>query len=346
MCGVEFNKGCHDEIAIGYPRGAGLTHKYVAKNDRRAAFSYFATFAVYFAALILGIWAVLQGNYWIAAPMSLLVAATTVRLYVIQHDCGHGSFFTTRKLNELAGHGLSLPSLSPFLTMRYNHDMHHKHVGNLDHREDGEVFTMTLREWNEAGSGKRLFYRAYRNPVLMMVAGALFTYFIRYRWPKNTSKVGVRGVLLHNLALALFLALIYAFAGWAGVIFLLVSQTIGGILGVFQVYLQHNFEDTYWDRRPDLDPQVAALVGSSALNLGWWWDLFTGNIAYHDIHHFNPRIPLYNLRRCHFDLDEMIEMNRIGWPEAFASFRLKLWDEDSERLVPFPETDRVAIPAE
>lgn len=323
-----------------------FTHNYVAKDDRRALLSYGATYGLYFAALALGIWAAVQGNYWIAAPMSLLVALCSVRLYVIQHDCGHGSFFTTRRKNEIAGVGLSLASLSPFYTMRYNHDMHHKHVGNLDHREDGEVFTMTLREWNEAGPGKRLFYRLYRNPVLMMFVGAVFTYFIRYRWPKNTRLVGVRGVLAHNAMLAAYFALLYLLAGWTGVLFLLVSMTVGGVLGVFQVYLQHNFEDTYWDRRPDLDPQVAALVGSSALNLGWWWDLATGNIAYHDIHHFNPRIPLYNLRRCHFDLDEMFEMNRIGWREAFASFRLKLWDEESERLVPFPDAARMAVPAE
>jgi hypothetical protein len=115
-----------------------------------------------------------------------------------------------------------------------------------------------------------------------------------------------------------------------------------GCIGVFLVYLQHNFEDTWWDRKPDLNPARAALQGSSALDLGWWWDLGTGNIAYHDIHHFNANIPSYRLRKCHRALREKYEVQTIRWPEAIRSFTLKLWDEDQERLVPFPRERRTA----
>ena len=122
---------------------------------------------------------------------------------------------------------------------------------------------------------------------------------------------------------------------------------LAGMIGVFLVYLQHNFEDTYWDRKPALDFRRATLQGSSCLNLGWWWDLGTGNIAYHDIHHFMPAIPSYRLRKCHFALPPELEMPRIEWPEALRSFRLKLWHEDEGRLVPFPQTPRgAAVPAE
>lgn len=317
-----------------------FTHQFVAKNDRLAAFGYLATWAVYLGGLAATIAAV-QAGFWALVPATgLLTAFAIIRLYVIQHDCGHLSYFSTRRLNDLAGHGASLVSLSPYATMQENHNRHHAHVGNLDHREDGEVYTMTLREWSAAGMWRRLAYRLYRNPLVMIGGGALYVYFIRYRWPKNTTEVGVMGVLMHNAALLVWLGALFVLAGWTGVAVWFATSLVAGMLGVFQVYLQHNFEDTYWDRRPDLDPQIAALQGSSALNLGWWWDLGTGNIAYHDVHHFNPRIPLYNLRRCHFALDAIMPMRRIGWAEALRSFRLKLWDEDTERLVPFPAVTR------
>lgn len=313
-----------------------FTHDYTDKDDRLAAVSCFGTFAVYFAALGLGIWA-LESTHWIASlPVIVLLGFASVRLYVLQHDCGHAALFSTRAWNDLAGHGLSVFTLTPYAVMRHNHNLHHAHVGNLDHREDGEVYTMTLTEWQRAGRGRRMVYRLYRNPLVMLGLGGVYTYFIRYRWPRNTRDVGVTGVLLHNLAVLCWAGLLWLVAGVPGLIMLGASGLVAGVIGVFMVYLQHNFEDTHWDRRPDLNPQYAALMGSSCLNLGHWWDIGTGNICYHDIHHFNPRIPSYRLRTCHFALDAVVPMRRIGWSEALASFRLKLWDENAGRLVPFP----------
>ena len=319
-----------------------FTHGYTDKNDALAALSYFGTFAVYFAALVLGTLA--AGWHWLAAlPFVVVLAFASVRLYVLQHDCGHASLFSRKRWNDWAGYGLSVFSLTPFAVMRHNHNMHHSHVGNLDHREDGEVYTMTLREWQAAGPLSRAIYAAYRNPVVMLGLGGFYTYFIRYRWPRNTRAVGVAGVLVHNAMVAAWVALVWLAGGAAGLGVLLVSALLAGVIGVFLVYLQHNFEETHWDRRPDLDPQIAALTGSSCLNLGHWWDIGTGNIAYHDIHHFNPRIPSYRLRKCHFAMDRLFQTRRIGWAEALASFRLKLWDEEGGRLVPFPARQARAL---
>jgi omega-6 fatty acid desaturase (delta-12 desaturase) len=221
--------------------------------------------------------------------------------------------------------------------MQYNHDMHHAYLGNLDHRETTEIHTMTLREWQQADRWTRLRYRLYRNPALMLPAGAFLTYFIAYRWPRNTGRVGARGVIVHNLAVAALLLAIWAGLGVPGLWVWFAASMLGGMIGVFLVYLQHNFEETYWDRKPDLDFRRATLVGSSSLDLGWWWDLGTGNIAYHDLHHYNPAIPSYNLRRCQRDLPAHLQSHAsIRWPEALRSFTLKLWDEDQGRLVPFP----------
>ncbi|WP_171173172.1 fatty acid desaturase [Ruegeria sp. HKCCD8929] len=319
------------------------TRQYAVQDNRLASLSYFGTFAVYFAALWLAVTYV--QHWYILLPAGAVFAFAAVRLYVLQHDCGHHSLFETRTQNEIAGHILSPFTFAPFEVMKQNHNLHHAGIGNLEHRETGEIHTMTLREWTAADWKTRLFYRLYRNPFILVPAGALFTYFIRYRWPKNTTRFGVRGVLLHNLSIVVMLGLLYLAAGATGIWVWLVFSFLGGMLGVFLVYLQHNFEDTYWDRRPDLDPQLAALQGSSALDFGWWFDTAVACITLHDIHHFNARIPSYRLRACHYNLPPECTPRRIKFPEAVAALNLKLWDEEAKRLVPFPKSQsRAGVP--
>lgn len=310
------------------------TRKYAKQDNRLASLSFFGTFFVYFTSLALAISYVQL--WWVLLPMCVVHAFSAVRLYVLQHDTGHHSLFETRAQNELAGQVLSPFTFAPFEVMKQNHNLHHGHLGNLDHRDTGEIHTMTLREWNAAGVWDRLVYRLYRNPFVLLPVGALFTYFIRYRWPKNTLRYGWKGVVLHNAVIALYIALLYLIAGWTGVLVWLGASLLGGMIGVFLVYLQHNFEDTYWDRRPDLDPKLAAIQGSSCLDFGAWFDHAVACITLHDIHHFNSRIPSYRLRACHYSLPDDIAPRRIKFPEAVRALRLKLWDEDQQRLVPFP----------
>ncbi|WP_371227006.1 fatty acid desaturase [Roseovarius sp. 2305UL8-3] len=321
-----------------------FTKAYTEKSDLRGALSLLGTLAVYATALVLGV--LFAGQLWLAVPLIVLLVFASVRLYVLQHDCGHASLFRTRVLNDWAGYLLSVFSLTPYRVMQHNHNLHHAYLSNLDHRETTEVYTMTLAEWQAAPFGRRLWYRLYRNPVLMLGLGGIYAYFIAHRWPRNTSRVGMLGVALHNLVLAAYLLLIWATLGMPGLVVLGVSAVLAGGIGVFLVYLQHNFEDTYWDRKPDLDFRKATLEGSSSLDLGWWWDLGTGNIAYHDLHHFNPSIPSYHLRRCQADLPDALKRHDvIRWPEALASFRLKLWDEEAEKLVPFPNSAKAKVGA-
>jgi len=323
------------------------TRRYARKSDALGGVSLLFTFATYIAALWGG--AIHATEPQIVVPMVVILAFATVRLYVLQHDCGHYSLFATRRLNDWAGHLLSLPSLTPYRVMQYNHNLHHAYLGNLDHRETTEVFTMTLAEWRAAPWWRRLGYRLYRNPVLMLGLGGIYAYFIAYRWPANTRKVGALGVVLHNIALAVCVSAIWWAFGGAGLAIWAASAVLAGAIGVFLVYLQHNFEETYWDRKPDLDFHTATLEGSSSLDLGWLWDLGTGNIAYHDLHHFNPGVPSYRLRDCQKALPTHLRPHEpIRWPEALRSFRLKLWDEEAGRLVPFPGAgeDQRALPAE
>ncbi|ANP35338.1 MULTISPECIES: fatty acid desaturase [Rhodobacterales] len=310
------------------------TREYTKKDNRLAALSYFGTFAVYFLSLYLAIAYV--ERWYILIPAGVIFAFAAVRLYVLQHDTGHHSLFETRRQNEIAGHVLSPFTFAPFEVMKQNHNLHHANIGNLEHRETGEIHTMTLREWKEAGFWERLTYRLYRNPLVLVPVGSAFTYFIRYRWPKNTTKFGILGVLLHNMVIIALISLLYYVAGPTGLWVWLAFSFLGGMIGVFLVYLQHNFEDTYWDRRPDLNPQEAALQGSSCLDFGWFFDFAVANITLHDIHHFNARIPSYRLRKCHYNLPPEFALRRISFDEALRALSLKLWDEEQKRLVPFP----------
>ena len=314
---------------------------YTSKSDLRGTLSLVGTLAAYGAALVTAAWAAAAGMWLAAVPATIVLAFASVRLYVLQHDCGHHSLFATRALNDWAGYLLSVFSFTPYRVMQYNHNMHHAYLGNLDHRETTEIHTMTLREWHEADWWTRLRYRLYRAPLLMLPVGAFFVYFIAYRWPRNTREVGAAGVILHNVMIAGLLLGIWASLGLTGLSVWFVASILGGMVGVFLVYLQHNFEETYWDRKPHLDFRKATLEGSSSLDLGWLWDLGTGNIAYHDLHHYNPSIPSYNLRRCQHDLPQHLQRHApIRWPEALRSFTLKLWDEETGRLVPFPRESR------
>lgn len=311
-----------------------FTRAYTRKDNRVAATSFFGTFAVYFASLA---GAIGFSDVWaLMIVFGVIHAFASVRLYVLQHDTGHLSLFETRDQNAWAGIALSPFTLAPYEVMKQNHNLHHANIGNLEHRETGEINTMTVREWQQAGYWERLQYRLYRNPFILVPLGALFTYFIRYRWPKNTARFGVGGVLVHNLMVLAWVGLLYNLVGFEGVAIYLSFAFLGGMIGVFLVYLQHNFEDTYWDRRPDLDPQIAALQGSSALDFGHWFDIAVANITCHDLHHFNANIPSYNLRRARYALPEDLAPRRIGFIEAVQALNLKLWDEDRQRLVPFP----------
>ena len=310
------------------------TRKFARQDNRLAAASFFGTFFVYFSALAVAI--SFAEKWYVLLPAGVVFAFASVRLYVLQHDTGHHSLFETRGQNELAGHVLSPFTFAPFEVMKQNHNLHHANIGNLEHRETGEIHTMTLREWHAAGPWQRLWYRIYRNPLIMVPAGAAFTYFIRYRWPKNSTRFGALGVVLHNTVILLLLWLLYWLSGGQGLLIWFSFSLLGGMIGVFLVYLQHNFEDTYWDRRPDLNPAEAALQGSSCLDFGWFFDFAVANITLHDIHHFNARIPSYRLRQCHYSLPAEYALRRIKFSEAIRALSLKLWDEDIKRLVPFP----------
>ncbi len=321
-----------------------FSRRYAARDNHIALLQTLLTLLAYFLFLWAAIW--FAGIWYAVIPLMFGAGISAVRLYMLQHDCGHGSFFTTRRLNDLAGTLMSPFTLTPYRATKYNHNQHHAHIGDLERRDSTEIYTMTLAEYRAAPWWKRAGYRIYRNPVTLFLVGPTLLYVVLYRFPRNAVKTGVWDAVLNNVLIGAFIAILYWVAGSTGLWVLLGSVFMGVSFGAIIPYVQHNFEDIYWQRAPELEFETAALRGSAVLDFGWLFDLATANIAYHDLHHLNSNIPSYRLKQCHQALGPALNSKRIGYREALGCLRWKLWDEEQSRMVGFPRLGaRIRQPA-
>lgn len=292
------------------------------------------SFTILASALFLG--AVWPGSYWALGLASFLYAIGALRLYSISHDCGHYSYVTNRRANDVLGRVLGIFTGNTHSAMQYNHNLHHANLGDLNCRADHEIYTMTLREYNAASFKRRLLYRIYRSPFTLFVLGPIWTYFIRYRWPRNAHKVPLRDIAFQNVAMAIYWGLVAWLLGAWALLVVILGSYLGGSFGIFVVYVGHNFEKAYWEMSQNLNQQEAALSGASILDLGWLPNFALMNFGFHDLHHLNSRIPSYRLKKCHETLSSMLNPTRITYEEAWRSLHWRLWDEGSGRMVPFP----------
>lgn len=291
----------------------------------------------------LGLWALMIAGLrrgwaygWILL-LALVAAGFLVRLFILFHDCCHGSFFPSRRMNTLFGSLAGVLTFTPFAAWRADHNTHHVNVGNLDRRGVGDVDTWTVEEYRKASPGARLRYRAYRHPFVLFVLGPVWTFLITFRFfPRNAGKKERWSVLLTDLALAGIFLLASATIGLKA--YLLIQGPViflAGVFGVWLFYVQHQFEGTYWAREGEYDPLKAALQGSSFYRLPRLLQWFSGNIGFHHIHHLRPRIPNYNLERCQAAFPELAGVKPLRLRESLGCVRLALWDEASQRLIPF-----------
>ncbi|WP_137702058.1 fatty acid desaturase [Marimonas lutisalis] len=310
-----------------------FSRQYTQKNDRIAWWELFVTMTGY--ALSLGLAITWAGTWWLVIPLTALAGLFGVRVYMIQHDCMHRAFFASRRMNDIVGTLISPISMTPYQATKYNHNLHHAHVGDLDHREAFEIDIMTIEEYRNAPLGRRLWYRFYRSPFTLLVVGPFVLYLILRRFPRHAFKTGIWDVVLHDLAILAYFAGLYWAAGWAGVLVLLGSIYVGATFGAVIPYVVHNFEQVYWGRKPDYTYEKGALQGSSVLRFGDLFDRLTLNIAYHDLHHLNANIPCYNLKRCFEEAGDLLHSYEIGFREAMSCYGWKLYDEQSRRMVTF-----------
>lgn len=276
-------------------------------------------------------------SLWLALPLAVLIGALLVRVFIIFHDCGHGSFFRSRRANDVVGFVTGLLTFTPYYEWRYEHSRHHATSGDLDRRGVGDVWVLTVQEYLEASRWKRFAYRLARNPIILFVVAPAYVFLIRQRFsaPRRNRREQ-RSVWWMNLALSLAAL---AMMLWLGVVPYIVLQLtaimVAGAAGVWLFYVQHQFEEAYWERSEDWSYAAAALRGSSYYKLPRVLRWLSGNIGYHHIHHLSPRIPNYNLARCHRSAPIFERVPALRFGESLRSMRLHLWDEGRKRLVGF-----------
>ena len=276
-------------------------------------------------------------SWWITIPLAILAGAFLVRVFIIFHDCGHGSFFKSPRANNVWGFLCGVLTFTPFYHWRWEHSLHHATSGDLDRRGTGDLWTMTVQEYLAASRGKRFAYRLARNPIVLFLLAPFFMFLIRHRFPKAEASRRERwSVYWMNLAILGVAAAMTALFGLKA--YLLIQLTVlmvAGSAGVWLFYVQHQFEGVYWERRDDWNYAAAALQGSSFYKLPRVLQWFSGNIGFHHIHHLSPRIPNYHLEKCHNANPLFQRVKPVTLFSSFKSFTFRLWDEQRRELVGF-----------
>jgi len=296
------------------------------------------------AALYAGAWALMYASlgvgYWLTLLLAVPAAFLLVRLFIIQHDCGHGAFFRSPRAADIVGSIIGVLTLTPYHYWKKTHAMHHATSGNLEHRGFGDIDTLTVDEYLARSRWERFKYRVYRHPAVLFGVGAVLHFFVRHRLPTIVPRTWTRerrSILWTDVGLASFVVLMGTLVGFRE--FLLVQLPVALLscsIGVWLFYVQHQFEPTYWEHDDRWAYHAAALEGSSYYRLPKLLQWATGNIGLHHIHHLNARIPNYRLQQV---LDAFPELRRVATltlKESFRCVRLVLWDERARKLVPFP----------
>ena len=317
----------------------GIVEPYVGADTGRAIYQVISTLGL----LALSMWLMALTLDW-SVPVGLLFALPTagllVRTFILMHDCAHGSLFPSRRLNEIVGFATGVITMTPFAQWRRDHALHHASSGDLDRRGHGDVPTLTVNEYLAKTEAQQRKYRALRHPLTLMLGGPIHLMVsqrIRSRSKATrdkqiTSVWGTNAALFASLLLAGWL---FGFGTVAIVYF--VSFYFAAMAGVWLFYVQHQFEDAYWEEHGEWDYVTACLQGSSHLQLSAVLRWFTGNIGLHHVHHLAPRIPNFRLQRCH-DENPLFQQAPVITPRSgMAALRLALWDEDQRRLVRFDE---------
>ncbi len=277
----------------------------------------------------------LSYSYWLTFALAALAGLFLIRIFIIFHDCGHGSFFKSRLANDVVGFITGMLTLTPYFHWRWEHSIHHATAGSLDRRGTGDVWTMTVEEYLKASRWKRFAYRLARNPFVLFGIAPLFLFVIAQRIPSPTASPRERASVhwMNAAVLGLAILLSCAFGITTYLLLHLTVELVGGGIGVWMFYVQHQFEGVYWERDEDWDYTAAALEGSSFYKLPRILQWFSGNIGYHHIHHLSPRIPNYNLESCHKADPMFQEVRPITLFSSLKSLSLRLWDENLGRLV-------------
>lgn len=287
----------------------------------------------YFAYLSLSL------SYWLAVPLAVIAGGFLVRVFIIFHDCCHKSFFKNKLANEIVGTITGILTFVPFYQWRHTHAIHHATSGNLDKRGTGDIWTLTVEEYLASSPLKRLIYRLYRNPLIMFTIGPIYIFLIDYRFNRPRAGFHERmNTYITNLGIVGGSALLCWAIGWQP--FLLIQGTVfivSGMAGIWLFYVQHQFEESYYEEDKEWDYVKAAMQGSSFYKLPKILHWITGNIGFHHIHHLSPRVPNYYLETVHNQNPRLQDVKTITLRTSLESLRFRIWNEQSKKFVGFKE---------
>ncbi len=285
--------------------------------------------------------------YWTTLLLAIPAAGLLLRFFIIQHDCGHGSFFRSRSANDALGRLIGVLTLTPYADWRNAHAMHHATSGNLSRRGVGDISTLTVKEYLSLPGWKQLAYRLYRNPLILFGVGPSYQFLLRHRLPSDLLHAG-KNAWVSTLSTDLLIVGVAAIMVFTIGIerFLMVHVPIvvmASMGGVWLFYIHHQFENTYWEQQQDWNSRTAAMQGSSYYELPMALRWFTGNIGLHHLHHLSSKIPNYRLRECLEASPELREVRRLTMAETRQAIWLTLWDEEQGRLVGFRHLEPASI---
>jgi acyl-lipid omega-6 desaturase (Delta-12 desaturase) len=321
-----------------------ISSQYGQAQTRRSVIQLLLTASLWLGSYAVGI-TLMQHSALLGSIAAIVAAAFVMRLFMIQHDCGHGSFFRRAATNRWVGRSIGVLTLTPYDYWRRTHAAHHAGAGNLDRRGIGDIDTLTVREYHALSSWGRLRYRLYRHPLIMFGLGPFYLFFMQYRLPFGLMRAGWQpwvSTMATNAAIASLAGAAIYLVGLVTFLLLYVPVTlVAGSMGVWLFYVQHQFENTTWTDGESWSAQEAALHGSSHYELPGVLRWFTANIGVHHVHHLASRIPFYRLPEVMRNLPELKDVSRLTLLQSLGCVRLVLWDEVQRRLISFAEMRQV-----
>ncbi|MGV8985613.1 MAG: fatty acid desaturase [Cypionkella sp.] len=317
--------------------------RYRDPSTRRSIFELLVTL-VPFVMLWALAWAALEVSPWLSLAIAVLNGGFLVRIFIIQHDCGHASYFHNRTVSDWVGRALGVLTLTPYDVWKRSHAIHHAQHGNLDRRGIGDILTLTVEEYRARGPWGRFMYRLYRNPVVLFVLGPAYMFILQNRLPIGLMRSGWR-YWVSAMGTNAFIAIIVGLILWLGglmplLLIYIPTSVIAATIGVWLFYVQHQFEETHWANEPEWQLHDAALEGSSYYQLPAPMQWLTGNIGVHHVHHLYSRIPFYRLTEVLRDHAALAQAQKLTIRQSLSTVKLKLWDEKTQRLVSFGDVRR------
>ncbi len=319
--------------------------KYREPNLTRSIFELAVSFIPFLTIAVLA-WLSLSVSYWLTFALSLINGFFLVRMFIIQHDCGHGSFFGNRHANNWVGRTIGVFTLTPYKVWRRSHSIHHSASGNLDKRGIGDVYTLTVAEFEALPRFKRIAYRVYRHPVFMFGFAPALLFMVQNRVPLSMMRsweywMSAMGT---NAMIAIMIGVMLWFGGLPALLLIfLPTLLMAATLGVWLFYVQHQFENAQWDHTEKWELHEAALMGSSYYVLPGVLRWFSGNIGIHHVHHLYSRIPFYRLMEVVREHSVLENLNRMTIRQSLKSAQMHLWDEGSRKLVSFRQARQLRL---